>query len=189
MDIYLIRHGAIKVEAGVCYGRLDLSLTDAFREEAESLKAFLPDNPDRIVYSSPLSRCMILANLLSNGPVKEDDRLLEYPFGHWEGLKWDDIDKTEFDSWHESYIDRPGPGGESYRDLYQRAAAFMAEISSQSADTVLVLTHTGVIRAILCEILSIPLDKSFRIRVDYASATKITWTQSPPQVEYINRIA
>ena len=84
MDIYLIRHTKTDTKKGLCYGQSDVPLADSFYDEALQLQQKLPElNGDCKVFSSPLSRCLRLANRFSD-TVTTDERLLEMNFGNWE---------------------------------------------------------------------------------------------------------
>jgi alpha-ribazole phosphatase len=62
--------------------------------------------------------------------------------------------------------------------VQQRAAAFLAELAAgdpAAEAPVLVFTHGGTIRALVCHCLGIPLQNAFQLRIDFASITKLQW--------------
>jgi probable phosphoglycerate mutase len=65
------------------------------------------------------------------------------------------------------------PGAESFADLRQRAGPFIRHIAAQSAGNTLIVTHAGVIRVLLCQVLEMPLSHLFRIHLDYGGITLI----------------
>ncbi|MDE6338625.1 MAG: histidine phosphatase family protein, partial [Muribaculaceae bacterium] len=81
--ITFVRHTAVDVEPGVCYGRSDVALKSTFREEAlcvsNSLKDAIKKNgkPFDAVYRSPLSRCRLLAEACEYPDAIPDERLYE----------------------------------------------------------------------------------------------------------------
>ena len=82
------------------------------------------------------------------------------------------------------------PGGESYADLEARAAAAIATLARQQAGRrVVVVTHGGVIRAVLRTVLGFPAERLFRIAVDPASVTTLEWVEGEPIVRELNRTA
>ena len=75
MEITLIRHTAVDVPPGVCYGQTDVPLKDSFEQEAaatlERLKASMPEGGTfDHVYTSPLTRCVRLADYWTGGSWK-----------------------------------------------------------------------------------------------------------------------
>lgn len=152
MKLWLIRHAQPLVEAGVCYGRLDLAAdAQATRVCAQALAQALP--PGMAVVTSPLQRCEQLAHVLlglrPDLTLKPDARLQEMDFGAWEGQRWDALGRPALDDWTADFAGhRPG-GGESVQQLMQRVAAAWDEARGESAaasDTAWI-THAGVIRA------------------------------------------
>ena len=140
--LYLVRHLAPQVEAGVCYGRTDLAVAPGRMAEAlpalrEQLPAGLP------VYSSPLRRCAELAAALAGGKVVIDARLSELDFGSWEMRAWDGIPKAEIDAWAADLAGyRPG-GAENVTEMAERISAFHAGLPPEPA---IVICHAGAIR-------------------------------------------
>lgn len=186
MEIYLVRHTQVGVEKGTCYGQTDVPLADSFAEEFEVVRRKLPELGSYVIYSSPLGRCRILAEKLNSNPVKLDPRLMELDFGIWEMQCWDDIGAGDVRAWTADFVNQCCPGGESYRDQFQRTVAFWEDWSRSPRNGV-VVTHAGVIRALLAHLLSIPLEKSLWIGVDYGSVTKIHLLEEVPSIDYINR--
>ena len=171
MDVWLIRHTAVAVEPGTCYGRSELELSSTFADEVASLRAQLPERFDRI-FSSPLERCTRLAQ--SFGEFDTDARLLEYDFGDWEMLAWDDIEQTALDAWMQDFVNRRPPNGETVIEMRARVDDFLDSLRSQAHERVLIATHSGVIRCIWASLLEIPLAQVFKIHVGYGSALRLT---------------
>lgn len=61
MVIYLMRHTAVDVPQGVCYGQTDVPLKPTFETEATQTAANLQGLSFDKVYTSPLTRCVRLA--------------------------------------------------------------------------------------------------------------------------------
>lgn len=188
MEIFLIRHTKVAIEKSVCYGNSDIELAHSFQEELECLKQKLSDAESYVIYSSPLSRCLKLARELN--PAQDpftDDRLKELNFGDWELQSWDAIAGDELNRWMNDYVNVACPGGESYIDLFNRCADFLSDLQKSKHEKVLIITHGGVIRSLLCLILNIPLNKSFSLQIDYGNISKIRCTGEKEYiVEYVN---
>ena len=151
MRLFLIRHPRPQVAADVCYGQSDVALAEEAATVAARLKPLLPEVP---VYSSPLSRCRLLAESLHPAPVC-DDRLREIHFGAWEMQTWDAIGRPAVDAWVADPLHYAGHGGESVATLRRRAAACAEEIAARHEAAVLVI-HAGVMKALAVELLGLP---------------------------------
>lgn len=188
MDIYLIRHTPIQIENDICYGQSDVALADKI------VQAQMPALPeDTVIISSPLQRCLELAKNLSHSPVI-DKRIMELNFGDWEMQKWDDINQESLQEWMSDYINIAPPGGESFQALFERCQDFWNDlITKETSQAVVVVTHLGVIRALLAQVLEIPLEKSLCIQVDYGAINKFTYhtddktNEAWITVEYLNQ--
>jgi alpha-ribazole phosphatase len=186
-EIYLIRHPKVKINSGICYGWSDIELNLSSLEEIENLKQKLKDASDLVYFSSPLSRCKQVAESLSHKTVACFDELKELHFGDWELKAWDQIDAHELKVWTSNFISKKCPNGESYLDLYQRATQFWDYLMGQEFHKAAVITHAGVIRAILAHLLKIPLENSFSIQIDYSGVSKVDILKTHFLVRYINR--
>ena len=85
MEVILVRHTSVDVPPGTCYGQTDVALRSTFSEEAEAVYRRLAGYaPFDRVYTSPLSRCIRLAEYGGYADAVRDSRLLELNFGAWE---------------------------------------------------------------------------------------------------------
>ncbi|RQU51103.1 alpha-ribazole phosphatase [Burkholderia cenocepacia] len=163
MDVVLIRHPAVGIEPGVCYGRSDVPLAESTDGGAQAVRMHLAElsapSPEQ-VRTSPLTRCASVAERLARAfdvPLLGDDDWQEMDFGAWEMQRWDDIDRAALDAWAADLMHACAHGGES-------VARFVARVARQ-ADAVAafdgpqwVVTHAGVIRAFASHVLRVPLD-------------------------------
>jgi alpha-ribazole phosphatase len=167
MEIYFIRHTTPLVDKGICYGQTNLELVDTFPVEKKAVINALPSSLDAI-YSSPLTRCHLLATDLTDKPVVKDDRLMEINFGDWEMEPWNNIPKTDLDRWMNDFVNESPPNGESMLDLQHRVFAWWGEIKALSHNKIAVVTHAGVIRILHAKFNNIPPDQSFNeFQIDY----------------------
>lgn len=184
----MIRHTSLAIAPGICYGQSDVEVSANFVDELHTLKQKLAQVPFAAVYCSPLQRCAKLAEALAIGETRIDTRLQELSFGAWELLPWDSIPRDIFDVWANDYAHLSPPGGESFSQLHTRATHFLAELQSQySGQNIAIVTHGGVIRALLAEVLNMPLKGLFRFQIDYASVTYLNFEGAVPKVGYVNR--
>lgn len=143
MKIYMVRHTAVGVPQGTCYGQTNVPLKETFAEEAEIVKKNLENIDFDLVCSSPLSRCRKLAKYCGYGNVIEyHDCLKELHMGDWEMRMWDDLDMTV---WKDDWVNNPAPNGESFAQMYNRVASFFDKLKERDAENVLIFAHGGVI--------------------------------------------
>lgn len=186
MDIYLIRHTRTAAEPGLCYGQSNIALANSFPEEARALQQKLPVLAENHqVFSSPLTRCLQLAELISAN-VSTDKRLLEIDFGAWEGLRFDAIDADVLRHWTDNFVHVPPPNGESFTDLCRRADSFWQDCLNHEAEQILIVTHAGFIRALLAQLLKLPPTNAFQFRVDVGSVHKLQHLDHYTYINYLN---
>ncbi len=188
MNLHLIRHTTLAISSGICYGQSDVDVSENFAIEGAKLREKLAHVQFDVVYSSPLQRCSKLASALNLGEVRVDERLKELHFGDWEMQAWADIPRNVFDVWASDYASLAPPNGESFLQLHARSVSFLEDVSSHSlGKNVAVITHGGVIRALLAEALNMPLKGLFRMVIDHASVTHISFDEAVPKIHFVNR--
>ena len=149
MRLWLVRHAAPLVDAGTCYGTLDLAAdAQATQQAAKALAQALPGGV--VLRSSPMQRCTQLADALravrADLSFTIDSRLREMDFGNWEGLRWDALGAAALQAWTDNFSHyRPG-GGESVHDFMTRVTQAWDDVPLRDGNTVWI-THAGVIRA------------------------------------------
>lgn len=188
MQLTLIRHTTPRLATGLCYGQSDVDLAESFGIEAGAVKDKLAALAPDATFSSPLRRCARLVDALGWGETQFDARLMELHFGSWEQQSWDAIPRMELDTWSRDYVDTAPPQGESFAQLHARAMAFLGEIRARHAgQSVAVVTHAGVVRALLAEALGLPLKEVFRFRLDFGGVTHLDFNGAVPAVVAVNR--
>jgi probable phosphoglycerate mutase len=156
LTLYLIRHGQTDWNRDSRYqGQRDIPLNDTGRAQArrqgEILKTRMPDLADAEFVSSPLERAVETMQLIRSAlglqvdGYRTDPDLLELSYGHWEGELASELADKDPIGVAGKAADPFGwqpIGGESYRDLQDRIAIWLASLER---DTVAV-THGGVSR-------------------------------------------
>jgi probable phosphoglycerate mutase len=156
LTLYLIRHGQTDWNRDSRYqGQRDIPLNDTGRAQArrqgEILKTQMPDLADAEFVSSPLERAVETMQLIRSAlglqvdGYRTDPDLLELSYGHWEGELASELADKDPIGVAGKAADPFGwqpIGGESYRDLQDRIAIWLASLER---DTVAV-THGGVSR-------------------------------------------
>jgi alpha-ribazole phosphatase len=186
--LILVRHCEPQEDArGLCYGRLDIGLSDAGREHAEGLAAALARHEWDAVYSSPRLRARETAVAVNRDVVIDDD-LREIDFGDLEGRSYDEIAATDPDLYR-AWMERPTtvhfPGGESFAGLKVRALEALDRIRA-AHEAAVVVTHGGVLRAGLAAWLGMPDEAIFRLDQRYGGVTIVDWIDDVPLVRLMN---
>ncbi|GAB3640104.1 histidine phosphatase family protein [Spirosoma arcticum] len=124
--------------------------------------------------------------------VQFDDRLKEFHFGDWEMVPWADIGRDALDPWMADFVNVSTPNGENFRSVFDRVGAFWHEQIGSMAEQahgqpVFIVSHGGIIRALLCLFLDLSLQNAYRINLDYGAVTKLTLTGQSYTIQYINR--
>ena len=191
MTVHLLRHTAVDAP-GICYGHHDVPLAATFVADAAAVQArlapLLPaaDGPAPLLFSSPATRCLRLAAALQLGPATPDERLREMHFGTWENRPWNDLPPAELTPWMADYEHLAPPTGETFGQLHDRAAEFLATLESLPAPAV-VVTHGGTVRALLCHCLGIPLRNAFQVEIGFGSRTALRRQHGRWQVLGVNQ--
>lgn len=171
MRIILVRHTKTECQAGICYGQTDVLPNSFFNEDKKKIIENLLKYEYSTIYTSPLKRCFMLAkSIAANKKIIVDERLKELNFGDWELKHWDEISKTDYaKQWFEDYINIPCPNGESFVELIDRVKSFIMDLRQTKADNVLIVTHSGIIRAFYILIEKYTAEKSFEVKLGFAS--------------------
>lgn len=163
MKLVLIRHPRPIIEPGICYGQTDipciLPTEEKLQASLQNLERLLgskhgDEKARPTMYSSPLQRCKIYADILAKqigtlSSVILDDRLKELDFGAWEMKNWNDVERTRLDQWAEQPLHFAAPGGESFSQLIGRSQTFLEEIKERHSaqENLIMVGHGGVIKA------------------------------------------
>jgi alpha-ribazole phosphatase len=167
--LWLIRHAPVDGPRSIIHSSdAPADLSNVIRLAA--LRATLP--PASSVFCSPSRRTWETALALGLNPVKES-AFSEQSFGAWTGRRHKDL-KTELgtayeDFWYSPASNRP-PDGESFVDQIARVVAGLAALP---AGDVILIVHSGTIRAALAIALNIAPDNALQFVIDPLSLTRI----------------
>ncbi|MCM8540480.1 MAG: histidine phosphatase family protein [Lentisphaeraceae bacterium] len=124
------------------------------------------------LYCSPMTRCTQTAKLyFPDSKIIEKDDARECDFGDWEGMTFAEI-ADAYPSKVEQWKKGTGfqfPNGEKLKGFSDRVEALSKDLIQKDEKTVILVTHAGVIRFILCYFLGIDYKKSMSFNVDPGS--------------------
>lgn len=145
MELFLVRHPAVAVPPGTCYGQTDVPLKPGHETDAARLKEELGGEEFDAVFTSPLSRCRILAEESGYGHAMPESRIAELNFGQWEMHRFDEISDPRLQLWYDDWFNVAPTGGESCLQQQQRFSRFIEELRTRGYRKVLCFTHGGII--------------------------------------------
>jgi broad specificity phosphatase PhoE/nicotinamide riboside kinase len=181
--VHLLRHGEVEgLQRREVRGHLDAPLSQIGRQQHTDLCSWFVEHqptPD-VVLTSDLSRCAALGEQLSRASGVElivEPALREQHMGDWEGRTWEEITAEQgsaVNDYWDDYVNARPPGGESLADMADRVrAVWQDRVAMHTGQRVVLVTHIGVIRALLCQGLELPLSQALRFAPAPASHTAL----------------
>ena len=193
--ILLTRHGHVEgIRPERFRGRAELELTPQGLAEAQALAARIAATwKPAAVYTSALKRCVVTATFIAKAcgvamtPRKE---LMDIDYGAWQMRSHEEV-KAEAPQAYRLWKTAPQrvrfPNGESLQDLVARAADVLRLVVERHAnDTVVLVGHDSVNRAILLQLLDQPLSAYWRLQQAPATLNEIEIEGSAVRIERIN---
>jgi broad specificity phosphatase PhoE len=176
-EVWLARHGEVHSDwQGRVYGSLDVPLSLRGESETEAvIERFRPLELGA-VFSSNLQRALRLGRGVAEAtgaPLAIESGLAEIDRGEWQGMPVADL-LAEREHEVSAFYDDPwtwdGHGGETDRDVLERAAPVLERSLDSGAKRVLLACHYNVMRVLLASMVDIPPARSFRLRIDLSRA-------------------
>jgi len=167
-DLTVVRHGLTNWNAaGRFQGFLDVPLSETGRKQSRRLASRLAGSSFDVVYSSDLRRALETAapTVRQLGmTIRHDPGLREWNLGEFQNMTRAEA-RTRFEKEFHAYCylepDLVIPGGESYREFYQRSMASLETIArAHSGQRVLIFSHGGVIVNLIRQTRSIPMHQN-----------------------------
>jgi alpha-ribazole phosphatase/probable phosphoglycerate mutase len=176
-SIELLRHGE-PVGGSRFRGQLDDPLSERGWQQMRA--AVDGDHHWQRVVTSPLQRCHGFADWLAGQqgiPLLVEPRFAEVGFGEWEGYTRAELDRRSPGQVARFYADpiahRPA-GAEPLDEFVARVTGgFEQLLADYAGQSVLVIAHAGVIRAILAHVLCMQPAAMYRINVANAGITRL----------------
>jgi broad specificity phosphatase PhoE len=188
MRISLLRHGQT-TQDGIYRGYTDVALTEKGLEQMQYAVAGFERSVDYLV-SSDLQRCAKFTALFASSLTKRglplapkellDKRFQEMSFGDWDGQSRAEIWRTQPKAVSQFWSDpmhSSAPNGETVLALQGRAMnALHGHVKNAvelNCEHMLIVTHGGVIRAMLGSILHMGAKGLFNFNLPYAGVVPL----------------
>jgi probable phosphoglycerate mutase len=175
--LIIVRHGETQANLdGRWQGHGDSPLTKTGIAQAEAVAQRLKQSSFSQLYSSDLGRALQTAQIIADRTGHEivlDKDLRERHLGIFQGLTRAEMAATYPQEWHLYRTAGPDyviPEGESARQRFERSTLRLQEIACHHpGETVVIVTHGGVLNGLLRHVLDIPLESPRRFKVWNAS--------------------
>src|SRR5947207_3400690 len=154
MRLFAVRHGATEYSRDRGFaGSRDVPLTTDGRLQAEAVAQALAGVGVAAVYTSPLERARVCADLIAK-PHRVEPRIepdvCEMGFGAWEGLRREELAirfPRDAQSWRASPHLVSPPGGETLEAVATRVGAVVDRlIAAHAGETAILVTHAVIVR-------------------------------------------
>lgn len=184
-QVIIVRHGETEWNiANIRQGHLDSPLTEDGIAQAKALARRLMSERFSALYSSDLGRAMQTARIIAEATGHEivsDPRLRERHLGIFQGLSSDEIKEKHPEEYklHRSLgPDYVIPSGESFRQQVARNLAYLNEIAAKHlGETIVVITHGGVLSGLFRHTFSIPFEAPRRFEFTNAGLNVFVYEQ------------
>ncbi len=185
MRLWLVRHGLTEWNRQQRFcGHSDIPLSAQGRVQARWLARRLQEETISTIHTSDLARARETAEMIAGHrtqpvQVKVSAAWREINFGAWEGLTYAEI-TAQFTGQLGFFTDPEHyspPRGESLAHMVRRVRAGLETIAcsddvSPKGDVVIV-SHGGPLRVLLCSVLEIPLERQWLLRLDHGSLSAL----------------
>lgn len=177
----LIRHAAHVHLDRLLSGRLPgVALSREGEAQVVRLGARLAGTRVDAVVCSPLDRTRATAQAIGAAcgvAVETADALVEIDMGDWTGRAMADLDgDPEWTAWNTRRATARIPGGESMGQAQARIVGCLDALAARWGEqTVVVVSHSDMIRAAIAHVLGLSLDNLLRFDVSPASVTRVVW--------------
>jgi len=194
--ILLTRHGHVEgIHPARFRGRAELPLTELGLAQADALARRIASHWKPVaVYTSPRQRCVVTGAKIaaaSGISASVHEGLGDIDYGAWQMRTHEEVEAempAAYQLWRESPHLVRFPGGESLQDVVARTSdALRAMLAQHANDTVVLVGHDSVNRALLLQLLDQPLSAYWRLSQDPCTLNEIeVFAAGDVRVGFIN---
>ena len=175
--VILIRHGETEWNRVERFrGRIDIDLNEEGRRQADAVARRLSHWRIGSIYSSPLKRARQTAEPIAAAcglEVTTLEGIQDVDYGSWAGLSAEEARAQypeAFETWVHTPLSTQFPQGESLRRVQVRAWSTLDGVcSAHEGETVALVSHVVVNRALICAALGLVGDAFWKIGQDNAA--------------------
>ena len=175
--LLLVRHGITEFNSTRRFaGYSDVEMSAVGLHQVERLRDRLAGEKIDVVYSSDLKRTMVTSEVICAGrkvDILACPELREVNYGEVEGLTYPEIRQRypEVAEMVANFTLRlKFPAGESFEEFIERVSRFAARLNRHApSETVLVVSHSGPLRTLVCALMAIDHTCWWQLRFDNAS--------------------
>lgn len=187
MRLLLIRHGEIDFNRQMRFcGSTDRPLNKFGISQIRQLKKVLQKEEIHRIYSSPLRRARASGRLLfGRRRIILEPALREIEFGRLEALTVNEV-RQRYPRFYRSWITRPDTcagikalGGETVQEVRKRVWSFIQRLIRDKTNkdkTIALVTHGGVIKILVCQILKLGYQGFWSFHPEPASVTTVEYS-------------
>jgi broad specificity phosphatase PhoE len=173
---------------------LDAALLPEGRTQAWLAANRLRDFAPSAVYSSDARRARETGEIIAAAcqiPLEVNAALGEIDFGRWAGRTYEDVVAADpaARAWFTDPSSGAPPGGESLAAAAERVLRIMRALVHGDGERVAIVGHAGSLRLALVQALEMSLSSYWRLRLDCASLSVLTWAAEGLVVERLNDTA
>lgn len=192
MKFFFLRHTSLNVSQDIFYGQTDLDVSNKFEAELKKIKFKLQDENILLsklkVYSSPLKRCVKLANSLTN-KITFDKRIMELNLGDWEMKPKESIESKLINEWENNLMSFQIPNGETNQEFLSRLKEFLDQILIIKKD-VFIVAHAGSINGMMSLLTGQAFDKllkNYWEKLSYGSLSLVELIDGSFKIKYVGK--
>lgn len=184
--VYFVRHGS--KEKSESYGHyynetlriMDEPLSEKGKGEAQKIAAYFKDVPIKKIIVSQYKRTYETAGPATeekNLAITVDPRVNEINNGELRNMP-DEEAASKYPEFWEGFMSRSRdvrfPGGGTDEEVKKRQDSFLDEIKPEKED-ILVVSHDGFIRLLMCNILGLPVWKRYRFKTEMGGISAVNY--------------
>lgn len=191
---FLVRHAAHDRVGTVLCGRMPgVTLGSIGRSQAEQLARRFARENVACIRTSPLDRAVETARPIATclgRPLEICEAINEIDFGRWSGTSFENLNQDpRWMSWNSARSSNRPPEGEAMIEAQARIIGAMEELRSLYAGrSVVLVSHSDVIKAALLYHLGMPIDAYDRLEVEPASICTLVAGEWGSKVIRLNEV-
>ncbi|MBJ6123975.1 histidine phosphatase family protein [Microvirga splendida] len=191
---FLVRHATHDRVGTVLCGRMPGVHLGAFgKAQAERLAARFANENVAGIHTSPLERAVETSEPIADRlgqPLEVCEGIAEIDFGAWSGTSFEALAQDpRWAAWNNARSNNRPPYGETMLEAQARIVGAMEQLRSRYADrSVILVSHSDVIKAALLYHLGMPIDAYGRFDIDPASISTVVVGEWGSKVLRLNEV-